>query len=344
MEYGAIDLHTQRSQIRIVETTGTVVLDAKVSTTRAELDRLWGGRAPMTILFESSTESEWVAQHLETLGHVVVVADPNYLPMYGQRSRRIKTDRRDVAALAEACRTGTYRAAHRASAAARGRRRALRIRRKLIAARSGQISLLRSMLRQEGLRLRSGAADTVLTRLSRLTLPADLVTCLSPLRESLETLTRLVGAADAHLHAEAVADPTTQRLMSAPGVGPVVALTYQAVLDTPARFGGDPRRASAFLGLVPSEDSSAERHHKGHITKSGPRELRALLVQASWVVWRGKGPDGAALRRWAHALAARRGRRIAVVALARRLGRILFALWRDETAFQERSTARPTAG
>src|SRR6266446_2647975 len=60
---------------------------------------MFWGRPPMRVLVEASTESEWVAQHLESLGHEVIVADPNYAPMYGQRSRRIKTDRRDVAAL-----------------------------------------------------------------------------------------------------------------------------------------------------------------------------------------------------------------------------------------------------
>jgi transposase len=125
--------------------------------------------------------------------------------------------------------------------------------------------------------------------------------------------------------------------MTAPGVGPVVALAFRATLDTPDRCGGDARRASAFVGLVPSEDSSGERQHKGHITKTGPTELRALLVQASWVIWRGKSAAGAALRTWAHALAARRGRRIAVIALARRLTRILFAMWRDGTDFTVRA-------
>ena len=126
--------------------------------------------------------------------------------------------------------------------------------------------------------------------------------------------------------------------MTTPGVGPVVALSYVATLDTPARFGGDAGRASAFLGLVPSEDSSSDRRHRGRITKTGPRDLRALLVQASWTIWRSKSADSAALRRWAHALAERRGRRIAVVALARRLSRILYALWRDGTSFVPRTT------
>ena len=115
MEYGAIDLHLRRSQFRIGLQDGTVVKDGKCDTTRADLTRVFGDRAPMRVLLESSTESEWVAQHLESLGHEVIVADPNYAPMYGSRSRNIKTDGRDTAALTEACRTGVYRRAHRVS-------------------------------------------------------------------------------------------------------------------------------------------------------------------------------------------------------------------------------------
>jgi transposase len=334
MEYGAIDLHLRRSQIRILDADESVVMDRRIDTTRADLARVFAGRPSMRILIESSTESEWVAQHLESLGHDVIVADPNYAAMYGSRSRRVKTDKRDAAALAVACRRGTYRRAHRVSAAARTLRQTMRVRRHLVQMRTGLISVVRSTLRQHGLRLPSGSAEQVLPRLDRLALPTDLVTVLAPVRAVLEQLTTTLTAADAQIEARATADPVTQRLMTAPGVGPVVALTFQAVLDDPARFGGDAARASAFAGLVPREDSSAERQHKGHITKTGPGDLRTLLVQASWVIWRGRSAAGAVLRTWAQVLAARRGRRIAIIALARRLTRILYAMWRDQTAFE----------
>ena len=97
MDYGAIDLHKRESQIRIV-TEGGEVLDRRIATTRERLTAVLGGRRPIRILLEASTESEWVAQHLETLGHEVIVADPTFAPMYSERSRRVKTDRRDVAA------------------------------------------------------------------------------------------------------------------------------------------------------------------------------------------------------------------------------------------------------
>ena len=117
MEYGAIDLHKKESQIRIVTERGEVV-DRRIATTRDRFTAVFEGRRPMRILLEASTESEWVAQHLETLGHEVIVADPTFAPMYSERSRRVKTDRRDVAALADACHRGCYRAAHRRSGVA----------------------------------------------------------------------------------------------------------------------------------------------------------------------------------------------------------------------------------
>jgi hypothetical protein len=89
MEYGAIDLHKKERQIRIVTTSGEVI-DQRIATTRERLTHVFWCRPRMRVLVEASTESEWVAQHLEQMGHDVIVADPNYGPMYGHRSRRIK--------------------------------------------------------------------------------------------------------------------------------------------------------------------------------------------------------------------------------------------------------------
>ena len=328
--------------IRIVREDGSVVLERQVDTSRGAFDRVFGSREPMRILVESSTESEWVAQHLEALGHELDRRRIRIMPPCTDRSRKIKTDRRDVAALAEACRTGVYRRAHRASALARAARQHLRVRTHCVRHRTATINLLRAMLRADGLRLPRGSAERILTRLDQLTLPPGLAIVIAPLGDVIRQLTTTITAADAELEARAAREPIVQHLMTAPGVGPIVALTFDAVLDTPARFGGNAGRASAFIGLVPSEDSSAERRHRGSITKVGPGELRALLVQASWCIWRGRSPAGAGLRLWVQALAARRGRRVAIVALARRLSRILYAIWRDATDFRIPAPA-PTA-
>ena len=157
MVYGAIDLHVRYSQIRVIDADGRVMREQRIPTTRERLTAAFAGLGPVRILLETGTESEWVAQTLEAAGHPVIVADPNYAPMYGEVRRRVKTDRRDVAALAEANRRGWYRLAYRRSAPQRALQQILRTRRHLVAMRSGTISLLRSVLRQEGYRLPSGA-------------------------------------------------------------------------------------------------------------------------------------------------------------------------------------------
>jgi transposase len=336
MMYGAIDLHARYSQIRIIDEEGRVVREQRVLTSAERLVGGFAGLGTMRILLETGTESEWVAQALEAVGHQVIVADPNYAPMYGEIRRKVKTDRRDVAALAEANRHGWYRATHRVSVAQSALRQILRSRRQLVSMRSGTISLMRALLRQAGYRLPGGSAQGVPARLARLCLPEGLAATLAPLRRTVEALTEEIAGVDARLQTQAATDPVVQRLQSVPGVGPIVALTFRAFVDDVTRF-GSAAQVSAAIGLVPREDSSAERRHRGHITKAGPRELRSLFVQAAWACWRSHG--SASLRAWVERLAARRGRRIAVVALARRLSRIAFAVWRDGSVFDAATLA-----
>jgi transposase len=331
MEYGAIDLHLRHSQIRIVREDGSVILDRRVSTTRDSLTALFDGRPRLRVVVETGTESEWVAQTVEACGHEVVVVDPNYALMYGTRQRRIKTDRRDVAGLAEANRRGIYRTAHRVSASQRQQRRVLRVRGQLIRVRTQAINLLRAQLRQEGYRLAAGSAECAVPRYRGLTLPAPLAQALAPVIALLEHLGPAIATANTEAKVAAHQDPIVRRLTTAPGVGAITGLTYRAVVDDIRRF-RDAGAASAYFGLVPREDSSAERQCRGRITKAGPSIARSLLIQAAWSVWRQRARDP--LQLWVRRLADRRGRRIAVVALARRLCRILYAMWRDDTDYQ----------
>jgi transposase len=339
MEYGAIDLHTKESQIRVVTEDGTVVMDRRIATRPDRLSAVFAARAPMRILLETGTESEWVAQHLESLGHAVIVADPNYAPMYGERTRRIKTDQRDVAALAEANRRGLFRRAHRVSPAQRAVRQRLQSRDALVRMRTQAINVVRAHARSAGLRIVRGQAETFVRRVRQRDLPPMLTETVRPLLEALEALAPLIAAADRVTDQIAAADPITRRLMTAPGVGPVTALHYRATLDDVQRF-RSPEAATAYLGLVPREASSGERQRKGGITKAGPGRPRAVLVQAAWTIWRMARGPAQPLHAWVHRLAARRGKKIAVVALARRLARILFALWRDGRDFETTRVTR----
>jgi transposase len=91
------------------------VIEQRIRTEPERFAAVLGSRPRARIVIEASTDSEWVARCLEALGHEVIVADPNFAPMYATRSRKVKTDRRDARALAEACLLGAYRPAHRLS-------------------------------------------------------------------------------------------------------------------------------------------------------------------------------------------------------------------------------------
>jgi transposase len=118
MDTIGLDLHKRESQLCIGHTDGTIS-DRRIVTSRERFTGVLGGRPPARMLLEAGTESEWAARHLESLGHEVIVADPNFAPMYATRSRRVKTDKRDARTLMEACRLGAYRPAHRLSEARR---------------------------------------------------------------------------------------------------------------------------------------------------------------------------------------------------------------------------------
>lgn len=335
MEHVGIDVHKNQSQVCIVGEGGERV-ERSVRTERSRLRELFGARERSRIVIEASTESEWVARCLEEAGHEVIVADPNFAPMYATRSRRVKTDRRDARALAEACRLGAYRPAHRTSDAQRQVRAQLAVREALVRTRSRFISVVRSLLRREGLRVRSGEASTFGRRVRELEVPAPVAVAVEPLLAVLEGVNGQIAAADRELGRGVREDADLRRLTTVPGVGPVTATMFKATLDDVGRF-GSAGQVAAYLGLVPREHSSGERQQRGRITKAGNARARSLLIEAAWLILRGKRPDTAALRTWAERIAARRGKRIAAVALARRLARILYAMWRDEVPYRPTS-------
>jgi transposase len=114
MDHIGIDVHKRESQICILAEGGELI-ECRIRTEPERFAAVLGHRPRARIVIEASTDSEWVARCLETLGHEVIVADPNFAPMYATRTRKVKTDRRDARALADACVLGAYRRAHRRS-------------------------------------------------------------------------------------------------------------------------------------------------------------------------------------------------------------------------------------
>ena len=333
MDHVGMDLGKRESQIATLTEDGELI-DLRIRTDRARLAQVFGGRPKAKILMEAATESEWVARCLEELGHEVIVGDPNYAPMYAQRTRRVKTDRRDARALAHACRLGAYRPAHRTSDGRRELRTVLAMREALVRTRTAWISRIQPVLRREGYRIRSGKAETFVARVEELAVSETLRLAIGPVLELFQPLNEQIAMLDERLAAIAAADDVTGRLTTVPGVGPVTAVAFVVTLDNVQRF-RDAHQVESYVGLVPREWSSSETQQRGQITKAGSSRMRWLLVQAAWcILRRRKKPETAPLREWADRIAQRRGRRVAAVALARRLAGILYALWRDGAVYQ----------
>lgn len=331
MEHVAIDLGRPNSVICQLNAEGQKSF-RRFGLSRSNLDRFFGERSPCRVLIESSTESEWVAQYLEGLGHEMVVADPNYAPMYGERTRRVKTDRRDADVLFEANRLGIYREAHRRSEEQREITALLRVRDSLVRTRTRWINLVRALLRGKGLRLRSGQTETFVERIEELELSGDLKALVRPMLELLGPVNEQLRIIDKQVLELKKADERVRRLQTTPAIGAVTSVAFLALIDDVGRF---PRAHAleSYLGLVPSEWSSSEKRVQGRITKAGDNRVRWLLVEAGWTIMRSRRLECQPLRSWAEGIAARRGRKVAAVAVARRLAGILYAMLRDGTDY-----------
>jgi transposase len=331
MDHIGIDLHKTSSQVCIL-TQGGELIERRTKTDKESFDKLFAGKPTARILVEASTESEWCARHLESLGHEVIVADPNFTPMYATRDRRIKTDKRDARALCEACRLGAYHPAHRTSDRQRDVRAHLLVRETLVRTRSKHISFIGALARREGCRIKSGPSPSFARRVELAGLPANTLAQIEPLLVMLKALNEQIKSADKRVEEIAKADEVVQRLCSVPGVGPVVATTFAATLDNASRFLGA-KHVRSYLGLVPREYSSGERQRRGRISKAGSVRARSLLVEAALALLRWKTERTKALHEWWARIAQRRGKATAIVALARKLAGIMFAVWRDGTEF-----------
>lgn len=332
MNYVGIDVHKVHSQICIQDESGAILQELRIKTSRERFAEVLGGKPCMRLLLESSCESEWVARCLESLGHVVIVANPSYAIMYGTRSRHVKTDLRDARALADACRLGAYKPAHRASEDRRHAKRRLRVRDALVRSRAALVTLVQALLRQDGIRVPTGGVEKFCARVRTLDLPGRLMSEIAPVLAQLEPLNEQIKYCDRVVDRMSEEDDVAARLQSTPCVGPVTALAFVTTIDRVDRF-NNAHQVESYLGLVPREMSSGERQHRGHITKAGDSYVRMLLVQAAVRILRVKPAEATPLWEWAKRIEARRGTHVARVALARRLAGILFAMMRDRSSF-----------
>ena len=149
----------------------------------------------------------------------------------------------------------------------------------------------------------------------------------------IECLNEMIATQDALLKSMLDADPIAQRFEQVRGIGILTALMFKSVVEDPTRF-ESARHVASYLGLVPRERSSGEKRHLGGITKTGDTLTRSYLLQAAWSIMKNSAPSSP-MKEWALRIAERRGKQKAATALARKLSRVLFALWRDGTSFTQ---------
>jgi transposase len=244
-----------------------------------------------------------------------------------------KTDRNDARGIAQMMRAGLYHPVHVKTLRSQ-KLRMLLTHRKLLQSKAIAIENdLRATLRNFGLKV--GVVGTVKfeARIKQLVenLP-DLAMLVEPLLIVRRAIREQIGILHRRLLAIVRDDDVCRRLMTIPGVGPVVALTYRATVDVPTRFRNS-KAVGAVFGLTPSKYQSGESGRTGGISRCGDEMMRAMLYEAAQILLV-RTTKWSWLRAWAMTIARRRGMKKAIVALARRLAVIMHRIWVDGTEFR----------
>jgi transposase len=329
MEHLAIDLGGRESQICVRNSDGRIVEERRCRT--GALPAFLAARPRSRVVVETCSEAFGIADAALKAGHEVRVVPSTLVRPLGVGARRLKTDRRDAQVLSEVSCRIDLPSVHVPSAQARQRKTLCGMREALVSARTKLVNTVRGWLRAEAQRPRSGEISTFTNRVRALCADTPLPTYVDRQLRMIDLLNQELAEADRELAAAAKADPIARRLMTVPGVGPSTSIRFVAALDEISRFSGA-HAVESYLGLVPGEDSSAERRRRTSITKAGPPALRWCLVQAAWAARRARRTDP--MQRWADEIEKRRGKRVAVLALARKLAGILYAIWRDGTEYE----------
>jgi transposase len=337
--YAGLDVSDKQTHICLVDGAGAV---------------LWRGRCASDPDVIAKTLAKHTAKLAAVLSRAVLETGPLSVFLYhglqerdvavvcvcarhakGVLSTRVnKTDPNDAEGLAQLARTGWFKAVHVKDPESHLERAQLRVRGQLVKSHRDMVNQLRGLLKLFGLRLgqvttpnkRRERVEALLTRMPALR-PA-----LSPLMETLAALDEELAKLKKSLEVRAARDPLTRRLMTAPGVGPHLALVYRCTIEDPGRFArsGD---VGAYIGFTPRRYQSGEVDLVGHIPRAGDAMLRhALYEGANAVLGPLKRP--CALRTWGLALQERKAAKRARVAVARKLAVLLHRLWQDETDFR----------
>jgi transposase len=328
-----LDLGDRYSHYCLLNEECEVVEEGRIQSTESAFRRHLEGEPRLRIALECGTHSPWVSRLLKELGHQVIVANARKIPAI--TASQAKNDRNDAELLARF-------AAHDPRLLSPVQHRSLerqqdlnliQVRSTLVRARTRMANALRGLVKSAGSRLPACSTESLPVR-AKTSIPSALTVVAIPLLKQVALLNAQIRSMDQQIEKLARKYPEISLMRTAPGVGPVVAAAYVLTLDRPDAAAN--RSAGAFLGLRPGQSQSGESDPQRRISKAGDSYLRSLLVQSAQYVLGRFGPDSA-LRRWGLKLAAsggKRGKKRAIVAVARKLAVLLHSMWRSGLCFQ----------
>jgi transposase len=332
--YAGIDVSLERSSVCVVDATGRIVREGKVTSEPEALADFFRrlGLPLARVGLEAGPLSQWLHAGLTGSGFEVVLLETRQVKA-ALSAMIVKTDRKDARGIAPLLRMGWYRPVHRKSPPAQ-EVRALLVGRKLLQAKLLDVELsIRGILRGFGLKLGETSKGRFVVRVR------ELIAGQPMLERVVEPMLRARDALRAEyqvLHQAVLAivreDAVCRRLMSVPGVGALVAVTFASAVDDPSRFRRS-RNVGAHFGLTPKKYQSGETDVAAGISKVGDAMVRTALYEAANVMLTRAGRFST-LKRWGLEVAKRRGMRRAKVALARKLATVLHRLWVDGSEFR----------
>ena len=332
--YVGLDVSLEQTSVCVVDGDGKTLWQGKCASSPEALAATIRARAPAAVRIglESGPLSSWHWHELRKLGLPVVCLDARHAKA-ALALQLNKTDRNDARGLAQIVRTGWYREVAVKSVDSQLIRSMLTARAQLVRMRVDLANQTRGVLKPFGLVAGKGGGRAFVVDLVRaLVAGGPLEQVAEALLAAWEAIGSQVAALSRRLVAMARQDQAVRRLMTAPGVGTLVALAYASVIDDPGRF---PRSSSvgAYLGLTPRRYQSGEEDYAGHISRCGDRLLRSYLFEAAGVVLH-RVSKWSALKAWGTRLAKRIGTKKATVAVARKLSVVLHRMLRDGSEFR----------
>jgi transposase len=332
--FAGLDVSVNETSVCIVDDAGRIVREAKVASEPDALIQVLKNAAYRfkRIGLEAGPLSQWLYSALGEANLPVICVETRHMRAV-LKAQINKTDRNDARGIAQMMRAGLYRPVHVKTLRSQ-KLRMLLTHRKLLQSKAIAVENdLRGTLRNFGLKVGIVGAAKFEARIKDLieNLP-DLAVLIEPLLVVRRVLREQIAVLHRRLLAIVQEDEVCRRLMTIPGVGPVVALTYRATVDVPARFSNS-RAVGAVLGLTPCKHQSGESDYTGAISKCGDEMMRVMLYEAAQILLV-RSTRWSWLKAWAMQIARRRGMKKAIVALARRLAVIMHRIWVDGTEFR----------